>query len=493
MTLTVAACGGLGADESTRDGTIVIGISRKLTGLDPAKGQSVDGDGSVQRALYSSLTTYDPQLNLKGDLATNWTQDDPTTWTFHIRPGVTFSDGTPLRGEDIKYSFDRFLDPASTYTTSSATRAIISSVDTPDDTTLIVHTNGPYIDLADRLASFFIVQKAFVQAHPEGTSVLGTGPYKLDTVDLENGATLSPNPNFYGAAPQWKKVEYRVLENEAARVQAAQSGSVDVAIQYEPASLKLFADSDYDTGTQWSSWNNTLRINENIKPLGDVRVRQAINYAIDKKSIIDNILDTDVAPLAGQAIAEPYDSINKSLSAYPYDPQRARQLLAEAGYPNGFDTELSLTTGSYVAQDPVSQVLAKQLGAVGIKVNITNASFPTWVQRTYSDNAAPLYYIGYTSGYKAIAERLRTYASSNAQSHYATPDTVYDDLVTKVTGARTREEQQRYVDLATQRYRDQAHAIFLWPQPLTWVVRKDLAWTPRPEHWLVPQEFTVKS
>ncbi|WOQ16117.1 ABC transporter substrate-binding protein [Raineyella sp. W15-4] len=493
----LAACGTANGSSGAPAGdNLVIGISRKLTALDPAKGSSVDGDGSIQRAIYEGLTSYDANQQLQPQLATSWQQTDQTTWTFTLRDGVTFSDGSPFTASDVVFTFNRYLDPNTKITTAAAVKAFVSSVEAPDDHTVVIHTKGPYLDLPDRLANFFIQDETFVKAHPDDVkAAVGTGPYVLDTVDLENGATLHRNDSYWGAEPQWKTVAYKVLETEAARVQAAQAGSIDVAIQYEPADLKLFGKSkDYTTGSQWSSWNNTLRLNENIKPLDDVRVRQALNYAIDKQAIIRDVLGADVQPLAGQALAAPYDKVNPDLTAYPYDPAKARQLLAEAGYPQGFDIELGLSTGTYVAQDAAAQVIAKQLGEVGVRVNITQQAFPNWVQRTYSDQNAPgLYYIGYTSGYKAIAERLRTYATSNAQTHYAQPDTTYDGLVAKVTTATTAEEQQQYANQATAQFRDQAHVVFLWPQPLTYVVRKNLQWTPRPEHWLEPQEFSPKA
>jgi peptide/nickel transport system substrate-binding protein len=502
LVIAVAACGGSsgGASRSgasgkvTRD-TLVIGISRKLTSLDPANGGSLDGDASIQRAVFSGLTNYTPQQTLEGDLAKSWTQDSDTKWTFKLRPGVVFSDGSPLTAADVKFTFDRLLDPKTELKSASTVQGFVDSVQAPDDTTVVINTKGPFIDLPDRLAALFIVSKRYAEAHPGADATLGSGPYVLKSVNLESGASLVRNDRYYGRRPSWKTVEYKVVETETARVQAAQAGIIDVAIQYEPVSLKLFKNSrDYTTGAQWSSWNNTLRINEHIKPLNDVRVRQALNYAIDKQGLIRDILGVDVKPLAGQTISAPYDKVNPGLSAYPYDPAKAKQLLAQAGYAKGFSLELALTTGTYVAQDPAAQVIAKQLGAVGIKLKVTNQSFPNWVERTYSDTDAPaLYYIGYSSGYRAPAERLRIYATANAQTHQDPPDKTYDKLVGALTVAKTPAQQQGIVNQATAHFREQAHAVFLWQQPLTWVIRKDLKWTPRPEHWLDPQEIEPTS
>jgi len=496
VVLTACGSGSSSTAGGTSSGTLVIGYSRQMTNLDPGYAGSVDGDGSVQRAVYSSLTYYDANQQLQGDLATDWKQDDTSTWTFHVRTGVKFSDGTPLTTDDIKWNFDRFLDPSSKATNAASVRAFVKSVDAPDDHTVVIHTNGPYLDLPDRLATFFILDKDFVEAHDgQADAALGTGPYEIKTIDLENGATLVPNPNYYGAKPVWKTVKYVALTTETARVQAAQAGQVDIAIQYEPSDLKLFANSStYDTGDQFSGWNNTIRFNENIKPLNNKLVRQALNYAIDKESIIKNVLGVDEEPLAGQVVSKPWDTlVNSDIQAYPYDPAKAKQLLAQAGYPNGFSIELALTQGSYVAQDAAAQVIQKELGDIGVTVKITQAAFADWVARTYSDQAPAMYYIGYNSGYKSPAARLQIYGDTNPQSHYSPQDTHYDDLVTKLIAAPDKAAQQKDFDEATAWFRDQAHLIFLWPQPLTYVINKNLDWTPRPEHYLDPQDITPKA
>ena len=297
----------------------------------PATRGSLDGDASIQRAIFSSLTNYNPQLKLQPDLATSWTQDSDTKWTFHLRPGAKFSDGSPLTAADVKYTFDRLLDPKTKLLSASTVSGFTKSVQAPDPTTVVINTKGPFIDLPDRLAALFIVSKAYGEAHPGKDDTLGSGPYALESVDLENGADARPQPDYYGTKPAWKTVTYKVLETESARVQAAQAGAVDVAIQYEPHEPRLFKNNpDYTTGGQWSSWNNTLRVNEHIKPLNNQLVRQALNYAIDKQTLIDDVLDVDVKPLAGQVISAPYDKVNPNLPGLSVRPGEG-QAAAGAG------------------------------------------------------------------------------------------------------------------------------------------------------------------
>jgi peptide/nickel transport system substrate-binding protein len=489
-----------GASAELSKGTLVIGLSRQLTGLDPASSTgSVDGDGSIERAVDASLTQYNPQQHLVGDLATSWKRTSPNQWTFKLRPGAGFQDGSPLNAAAVAWNFNRMLAKNTTLGNAPEYQAFVKSVSAPNPTTLVINTKGPYLDLPDRMAAFFVISPKFTEQHHDNPSeTLASGPYEIKSYNLETGATLVPNPHWWGAKDTWKKVVYQILQTEAQRVQAAQANEIDVAIQYDPRDLKLFSGSSvYTTGSEASAWNNTLRINENIKPLNNKLVRQAINYAINKQAIIKNVLGVNEQPLQGQVVSKPYDLlVNPALKAYPYDPAKAKQLLAQAGYPHGFSTELGLSSGTYVGQTQIAQVIAQELGQVGIKVKITQADFASWVERTESTKPStppPLYYIGYTSGYKSPSARLEIYSDSDAQSHYDPKDTTYDNDVAKLTAAATPAQQRYWFDKATAEFREEAHVIFLWPQPLTYVINKQLSWVPRPEHWLDPQDFSLKS
>ncbi|MGW4578292.1 ABC transporter substrate-binding protein [Rhodococcus sp. YH1] len=489
--VVLTSCGVLDGDAGASGDSDVLrlGLSRQLTNLDPGASGSLDGDATVQGAIFSGLTRVDPNLELVGDLAESWEQESETRWVFHLRDGVKFSNGDPFTAHDAVWNFERVLADTAGFSNGASLAPVIASVQASDDATLVIETKGPYLDLADRLANFFFTQQKWVESHNPKLEPLGTGPYRLVSVDLENGAVLERNPEYFGGAPDFENVEFKVLSTEAARVSAVQTESIDAAIQFEPSNLAQFENSNvYTTGNQWSTWNMTLRFNETKKPLDDVRIRQGLNYAVDKETLAKSLLGDDIEPLYGQVVSEPYDLVNSNLQPYPYDPAKARQLFAEAGYPDGFELEMQLSTGTYVASDLIAEAIANQLAEVGVKVNITTAQFPAWVERSRTDDVADLVYIGYTSGYKSPVERLRIFTSKYAQSHFTDP--VYDDLIARLTVAPNEQEQQRLFDEATAHFRENPHVLFLWPQPLTYVVAKDLQWTPRPEHWLLPQDFS---
>lgn len=493
-TLVATACSGSGGTSSpSADGsTLTIGLSRVLVSLDPAKQSSIDGDESVNAAIYSTLTHYTAQGKLAGDLATSWSQTGPDQWTFHIRSGVKFSNGDPLDASTIAWNFQRVLAPG-TQITNSTLVPIVASVTAPDPTTVVFNTKFTFIDLPEILDTFFITQQNWVQTHNATLDPLGSGPYEVvpGSVDLENGVKLVRNPYYYGPKPAYANVVYRVLASPAARIAALQTHAVDVAINLEPTDFPELKGLGYTYGSVPSTWNMVFLINASKAPLNNKDVRLALNYGIDKAAIASALLGSSIKPAPGQILVKGYDLVNPNLSAYPYDPQKARQLLKEAGYPNGITLELSLSSGTYVAEDEIAQAAAKELAQVGITLNITQLEYPAWLARTRSPNAADLVYIGYSSGSPAPGPRLQIYTSQDSQIHGADP--AYDALVAKVFRATTPAEQQQYVDEATQVFYNDADTVFLWPQPLTYAVNSDINWIPQPAHWLIPQDFSPKS
>lgn len=495
LALLAVGCGGSDSASTATGGaaaadageTLVVGLSRQLAGLDPANSGSPDGEGNVYQSVYSALTIIDEDEQLRGDLATSWRQDSDTQWTFELRPNASFSNGKPLDAEVVAWNFERILDPRGGFTQGPPLGQLIREVRAVGATTVRITTTQPYLDLPNRLTSVYFLEPSFVASHNPRTEVLGSGPYVATAVDLENGVKLEANPDYYGEQPAFRKAEFKVVADEAARIAALKSGEVDVAIQLNPETLTQFEGGEYRTGLETSPWVVGLRFNETSGPIADVRVRQALNYAVDKAAIARSILRGSVEPLPGQIAVEGYDEVDPDLSAYPHDPAKARALLAEAGHADGLQLELALSNGTYIAQDAIAQVVAAQLAEVGIELSITRAPYPAWVQRVLSDDAAPLTFIGFVNAQKSVAENLAYYARPNPLVHY--DDRELEQAVVGARKARTRAQQSALIARAQRRLHDNPHELFLFPQPLTYVVREGLEWTPRGVHWLRPSDF----
>jgi peptide/nickel transport system substrate-binding protein len=493
LLVALAACGGTSAGSATAPGdTLRLGLSRQITGIHPHKSGSPDSSGSIVGSIYESLTQIAPDLSVKPSLATSWTPVDPLTWRFTIRTNSKFSDGSPLTADDVVWNFQQVLDPNYKGTSGAPLRKYLKSVTKVDDHTLQFNLSQPALDLPGRLWTIFIVQPAFAKTHNLDNEALGSGPYKLDSLDQENGATLSVNPDYAGPKPQFAHVHYTVLASEAQRVAALRAGEQDLILNLDPLDLAQFKNSaTYDTILGVGTQPLTLAINERKTgtPLADPRVRQALNYATDKQTIIKSLLLGSVAPLPGQVIYGPYQDPDASVSAYPYDPDKAKQLLAEAGHATGLTLTVLLSSGTYVSQDAATQAIAAQWAKVGVTLKIAQQPFPAWLQSQYGpdDQAADFYYIMWGGSFRGdVTGNFGPFRSDHIQSHLRAPE--FDDLTTKAQNATSDTEKTALVKLAVENAYTQAHAIFLYPSPFTGVVSKGLQWTPKPNRYLYAQE-----
>ncbi|GAA4776890.1 ABC transporter substrate-binding protein [Microbacterium gilvum] len=466
-------------------------LSRQLTSIHPHKGGSPDSQGSVIGSVYEALTTITPDFEVAPGLATEWEQLSDLEWEFTVRTDAVFSDGTPLTTDTIAWNFAQLLDPEYEGTSGAALRKYISSVDAVDDDTVAFHLSSPAIDLPGRLWNSYIVDRAFAESHDLNTEALGSGPYQVDTVDLENGVTLSLNPHYAGEAPDFESVHYTVLASEAQRVAALQAGEPQIALNVDPLSLDLFADSAvYDTILGIGPQPLVLAINEEKEgsPLQDVRVRQALNYATDKESIIQALFGESVDPLPGQVLYEPFQEPNPDVSAYPFDLEKAQELLDEAGYGDGFEVEVDVPSGTYVAAELASQAIAAQWAEVGVELTITQTPFPAWIERQYGDAqaGADLVYIMWGGQYRDGFQLFDPFTTDHIQSDVIAPE--FDALVQQAQAATDVDEQRALVDEAVQNYYDEAHTIFLYPSPFTAVISRGVTWEPRSARYLYAQE-----
>jgi len=499
-----AACGGgstqpagstadasLAGVTTNQSDTLRLALSRQLTGVNPHKGGSPDSSGAVLGSVYESLTKITADAHTAPGLATAWTNPDPLTWTATIRTDRVYSDGTPLTADDIVWNFITILDPEYKGTIGAPIRKYLASAEKVDDQTVTFHLSSPALDFPGRLWSVYIVKPEFAQTHNLETESLGSGPYVIDSLDLENGVELSLNPHWTGDKPAFDKVRYTVLASEAQRVAALQAGEQDIALNLEPLSLDQFTDSAaYNTIIGVGPQPLVLAINERKTgtPLADARVRRALNYATDKKGIISGILKDSVEPLPGQVLYEPFQTPVDGVTAYEYDPAKAKALLAEAGYADGFTVEVDVPSGTYVSAELISQAIAEQWAQIGVALTITTEPFPAWLQRQYGDDdqAADLVYIMWGGQYRDGYSLFDPFRSDHIQSHVNAPE--FDALVLQLQAASDATSQRALVERAVEDYREQAHTVFLYPSPFTAVVSKGVTWTPKPSRYLYAQE-----
>ena len=340
--------------------------------LDPPVGTGPFGHPI--RAIFESLVTFNTRMEPVPQLATSWdSTPDLKTWTFKLRPGVRFHDGTPFNSEAVKFSIMRISDPE-VLSNRRANYALIQEIQTPDPQTAVFVLNSPSPDvpalLGDRSAA--MVSPAAVQKAGNkefGRQPVGTGQFVFKEWTPKTRIMLAPNPDYWGPKSKVSGFIYRPIPEGAARVAALRTGEADIVMKLPPEDLDaLKGDQNLIIAVQPSLTQVCCHWRVGKPPFGDVRVRKAASLAIDRDAIVKNVLAGVAAVPRGPA--PPALAGAATLDPIPYDVEAAKRLMAEAGFSGGFSGEFSYVSGRWPRDDQVAEVLVSYLGKVGIKLNI---------------------------------------------------------------------------------------------------------------------------
>ena len=356
--------------------------------------------GSGQRKTYLDLVyEYLVYLNADGSaepgLAESWDMSNQgKTWTFKLRQGVSFSDescGT-MTAEDVKYSIERLIGEDSRAGPASTMRRVIESVETPDDMTVVVNLKAPdflldtgYFGEAQQLG---IVCKSYIEAQGESAATaapVGTGPYELESSMDGSEIVMAKRDDLDGGnwrvSPEFEKVVFKSVPEESTRVAMLQAGEADIApISFD--SIPGLEGAGVRVVSAEKTWSPVIRLGGMVQtdkrynpdnPWADKRVRQAMNYAIDKQTIIDELFAGQGSVANGDTPVAAWESV----PGYDYDPEKAKALLAEAGYGDGFDITLKTFTTTPGAELPLmAEAVALYWADVGINVKIEPGDWP---------------------------------------------------------------------------------------------------------------------
>lgn len=472
-----ASAGAAGA--STKD-TIVIAQGTDAISLDPQKHTTFTTQ-NVLWHIYEPLVTQD-KTGYHGLLATEWKTLNETTWQFKLRAGVKFHNGDPFTADDVKFTFDRALDPA----TKNPTRAnltAIKKVEVVDSLTVNFITDGPYPLLLYRLTevsdSSVIIPAAYLKA--KGDDILakepiGTGPYKFVSWKKDERLELDANPDYWGPKAKIKHAIFRPIPEAAARVAELKSGGVDLIVNVPPEQVPSLDSGATKVDTVASDFIMFVTLNTLQEgPLQKKAVRQALNHAVDVDAIVKNVMGgfpqrTSIA-LAKEAFGYP-----KAIQPYPYDPAKAKQLLSDAGYPTGFKIPLVSRSGRYLKDREVVEAVAGYLGKVGVQVELRFVEPGVWSDISNKKGRDGLSYPGW-SGPDAELVWYNILFTGQLQSYFSNKE--LDAQL--IAGRTTLDEKKRLeaYDKAAQIIKEEAPHIPLFQIPLLYGRNAKLAWTPR--------------
>ncbi len=378
-------------------GELVVAVSTEPPTLDPTTNPAAAIDLLLHYNLYECLVQVDAEGNYRPRLATSWeVSPDGLTWTFHLRRGVVFHDGTPFDAEAVKGSFLRAMAP-DTLNPHPEYYSGIAAVEAVDEYTVRFRLKRPvpYLLAVLAQADSVVVPVKPRMGKPLAEYPVGTGPFVFREWRPGDRLVLERNPDYYEPGiPALDRVVFRFIPDDSARVLALRAGDVDAAVDVPPQlAVGLEGDRDFVVVSGPMNLVQILAINNAHKPFDDLRVRQAIAHAIDRGKIIELVSLGYGTPIGGPLTPEtPYYVDLTDL--YPYEPARARELLAQAGYPDGFETTMTLPS-NYEFHVRTGELIAAMLSEVGIKVKIQLVDWGTWLERVYAQADYDLTVIGH--------------------------------------------------------------------------------------------------
>jgi len=452
------------------------------TSLKIARGQLTDSLDAQKTALlvaheimwqiYDTLVYLDEAGTVHPGLATEWAfSEDNLTVTYKLRPNVTFHDGTPFNAQIVQDTVKRHLDPATASPTSYMLGPIKETLVIDEMTIAYVYTE-PFVPMFVGLGYSYCapisIPAATAAGDGFGRAPVGTGPYKFvewsadDTISLEKNPAHDWSTTFYKTqqAPQIDHFDFVVIPEDATRLSALIAGEVDIVAGTDAVPTDKIKSLSNEEGitvvTRPAVGVYYAYLNMSVKPLDDVRVRQAINYAIDKEAIVSLVLDGNGAP-ATNMLASAFGDYKSDVTQYPYDVEKAKALMAEAGLADGFETTyLNITSPVY---QRAAEVIQENLAAINIKINIESYPVAEWVPKGQGGTYG-IQFFYYTYSDPDILYLCARTGSAFEWSHHG--DTELDGWLDGQRIEFDKDKRRELLHSAQARINDNALILLLW-------------------------------
>ena len=434
------------------------------------------GNGAIP-AVQGELVSIDFDLNPQPSLAESWEiSDDGTTFTFHLRKGVKWHDGTPFTARDVAFSFETLRE---THPRRRNTFANLAAVETPDDHTVITRFSAPAPYFLGALSGVgtailprHIYEGTDLKTNPNNRKPVGTGPFIFKEWEQGSHYILERNPDYWDAEkPYVDQIIVRIIPDSAARAAALEAGEIDIGFQ-SPIPYgdvdRFLATGKFGIETKgYELGGNLHQLFFNLENpfLKELKVRQAIAHSLDVDRIIQTVWNGHAIPSPTAIVPDLRHFHDETIKPYPYDPVLASKLLDEAGFPRGADgtrATLNLTWNPGMSQQRLAaDYIRYALGEVGIAVNILNFEFSTYIQKVYTERVFDIDVQNLNNGYDPTDGVDRAYLSTNIKkglawsnhTHYANPEV--DDLLTSAAAEGDPVERRRkYVEFQRIIYRD---------------------------------------
>lgn len=459
--LLMSGCGG--KTEEIR--TVNVGIAQDLDSLDPHSPSSNAGTSEVLFNIYEGLVKASPDGGVVNAVAEDYeVSEDGLVYTFTLRDGVKFHNGNDVTADDVVYSLNRCAGSENDGAPLLPAFAIVSEISSPDASHVVVTLSEPNLEFIYSVVEASIIPKdsgSTIAAEP-----IGTGPFKYVSYIPQDSLTVERFDDYWGEGAKLDKVVFRVYtgdSNTGAMVIALQSGALDLVIHL-PNTVSDQVSGDFTVLKDTMKLVQALYINNAVAPFNDLKVRQAMYYAINVPEIIEFVCDgAGVATGTGMYPAQKRYFMPELAENYTHDVEKAKQLLAEAGYPDGFEMTITVPN-NYEQHVLTAEVIAEQLKEVGITAKVETVEWSAWYDGVYKGRDFETSVCAISASDMSAREMLARYHTENGKNFINFSDPEYDEAVTKAQTTLDEEEQIRLYKRAEEILNEQAAS--LWIQDL---------------------------
>lgn len=475
--LIMTALGGCagGTGESSEDkSSVVVGIQQDIDSLDPHKATAA-GTKEILFNIFEGLVKADPNGNLMNAVASDYTiSDDGLVYTFTLREGVKFHNGNEVTAEDVKYSLERvsgLLDGTALISTLSAEKGGITSVDILDDKTVQVTVGSANLELIYSFTAAIIPAGSGedMEAQP-----IGTGPFSFVSYKPQEGIVVAKHADYWQKGlPYLDEVNFKIVNSPDTALLDLQGGSIDI-YPYLTDSQATELKGSFQILAAPSDVVQALFLNNADETLSDVKVRQAICYALDKEALNEFVFGGNAALISSAMLPTLQDFYVDKNDVYgnTANVEKAKALLTEAGYPDGIDLEIKVPS-NYEVHMQTAEVVAQQLGEAGINVTIVPVEWATWLDEVYNGRQYQATISGITCdqtpGY--LLNRFQTDSSKNF-INYVNP--AYDETYLKAAASLDLAEKADYYKQLQNMLVEDAGTAFLSAPPITVAMSPEL-------------------
>ena len=447
-----------GSSAQVSGGTVTYAAGADPDRLDPANAESNPAE-AMNRMMYENLAKFDEKLKIVPGLAEKWEQSkDGLTWTFFLRKGIKFHDGTPFNAEAVKTFVERMIGPEKPSRAGLYT-PFVKSVEVVNDSTVKIVLKSPFAFFLNNIAhsaSGIISPTALKTLGKDiARKAAGTGPFKFVEWVHGDHLTMVRNDDYWGGKPYLDKIIVKTVKEDSARVMMLQSGDAQLIVRIPPEDIpRLEKEKAVKLDTTETLRVLYIGINCAKKPFTDVRVRQALNHAVDKEAIVKSIYQGRA--LVSNGIVAPLATGYFPVQGYSYDPDKAKKLLAEAGFPNGFKAKLWTPQGRYPKDFEMAQAVQQQLKKVGVDCTLDTMEWAAYLAATRKppqENQSELFLLGWAPSSAEARWILYPLCSTeqwvpqgNNRFFYSNKE--FDGLEDKFTSATSKAEMDKNLKAA---------------------------------------------